>query len=159
MPQRLFVAITLPESIKGRLGALKTAIPGATWVKPPTFHLTLRFLGDQIRDERVAPIQAALATVRAAPFTLAWGGVGRFPPSPKKAARVLWVGLTPEPGLQTLYHAVESALATVDFPPEDRDFNPHITVARLKTAKHTPEVEAFLTQHADLRLPPVQVTA
>ncbi|NDJ60342.1 MAG: hypothetical protein GYB67_04405, partial [Chloroflexi bacterium] len=33
------------------------------------------------------------------------------------------------------------------------------TVARLKTAKHTPEVEAFLTQHADLRLPPVQVTA
>ena len=149
---RLFVAIELPEAVKEQLSALKTGIPGATWVKPPALHLTLRFLGDHIDPIRSTPIKTALASIKAAPFPILLKGTGRFP-SGKRPARVLWVGIAEQRALMSLQAAVEKALATVDFPPEERDFSPHITLARLKdTAEgQAARVERFLEAHKDFR--------
>ena len=44
---RLFVALDLPWSVREQLAALSgSGIPGARWVPPENFHLTLRFIGD-----------------------------------------------------------------------------------------------------------------
>src|SRR4051794_31452928 len=104
---RLFVAIELSPQSKEGLVALKTDIPGASWVKPSAMHLTLRFLGDQIEPIRLKPIEKALASIKATPFTLALRGAGRFPEGTKKPARVLWIGLADQPALLTLQAAVE----------------------------------------------------
>jgi 2'-5' RNA ligase len=141
---RLFVALELPDEVKDQLVALKTDLPDAVWVKRPALHLTLRFLGDRIDPIRLTPIQLALASIRAESFSLALRGTGRFPSGARRPARVLWVGLTESPPLLTLHAAVEQALASADFPPEDRPFSPHITLARLKGDQTAPQIERFL---------------
>jgi 2'-5' RNA ligase len=43
---RLFVGIEFPPELKLHLSMLETVIPGARWVDPGNFHLTLRFIGE-----------------------------------------------------------------------------------------------------------------
>ncbi len=43
---RLFVALSFPEEIRQSLAALCAGVPGARWVNPDQFHLTLRFIGE-----------------------------------------------------------------------------------------------------------------
>jgi len=44
---RLFVALDMPWAVREQLAALSgSGIPGARWVPPGNFHLTLRFIGD-----------------------------------------------------------------------------------------------------------------
>jgi RNA 2',3'-cyclic 3'-phosphodiesterase len=145
---RLFVAIDLPEKVKDQLGALKADIPGARWVKPAQMHLTLRFIGDQVSESQFQQIKTALAAIEAEAFELSLQGVGRFPPSPKKAARVLWVGITPQPRLNVLYQKVEAAVRSVGFPADDHDFNPHITLARVQSDKLSQAISTFLEANA-----------
>jgi 2'-5' RNA ligase len=162
---RLFVAIELPPEVKEQLVTLRTDISGATWVKPPALHLTLRFLGDRIDPIRMTPIKTALASVKGAPFPLTLRGTGRFPPlkrpGQRKPARVLWVGIAEQPALLALQAAVEQALATVDFPPEERAFSPHITLARLKddgaAEAQSAQVERLLERTKGFRAEPFTV--
>jgi 2'-5' RNA ligase len=81
---RLFIAIDLPPTVKDALAALETPIPTARWVKPEAMHLTLRFIGADVPDEQVQPIQSALAEIDSAPFKLVLRGVGRFPQGKKR---------------------------------------------------------------------------
>ncbi len=156
---RLFVAVELPDAVKDQLVALKTDLPNAVWVKRPAFHLTLRFLGDRIDPIRLTPIQLALASIQADAFSLALRGTGRFPPGTRRPARVLWVGLTEQRALLTLHAAVEQALAQADFPPEDRPFSPHITLARLKGDQTAPQVERFLDRQRAFHSDPFTVSS
>jgi RNA 2',3'-cyclic 3'-phosphodiesterase len=146
---RLFVALPIPDTITERIAALKTDIPSARWVKPAHMHLTLRFIGADVPDERVEPIKVALATVALpSPFPLTVAGVGRFPPSRKKAPRVLWVGIQPQPVLLTLHEQIERALATVGYKPSKQSFKPHVTLARLRTHKPAREAARFIEAQA-----------
>jgi 2'-5' RNA ligase len=155
----LFVAIDLPEATKNLLNGLRGDIAGAVWAKRHTFHLTLRFLGDQIPTTRIEPIITALRGAHFAPFEMRVWGVGRFPQNLRQPARVLWAGIEAPTALETLNMDVERALETIEFPPEDRDFHPHITLARLKSPKNDPAVDAFLAEHRQLTGDTVRVTA
>lgn len=155
---RLFIAVDLPESLRDRLLALQTNIPGATWVKRPALHLTLRFLGD-VEQAQIAKLNAALSAIQAEPFPMALSGVGRFPPNERRSARVLWVGIARQPALLRLAASVESAVVGLGFPPDDHDeFSPHITLARLKEHRDAAgAVSRFLSQHQGFRADPFSV--
>ncbi|HEY8129273.1 MAG TPA: 2'-5' RNA ligase family protein, partial [Hyphomicrobium sp.] len=43
---RLFTAIEVPEEICEELHRLRMPLPGARWMKPESYHITLRFAGD-----------------------------------------------------------------------------------------------------------------
>lgn len=127
---RLFVAIDLPEGVRETLAGLCCGIPGARWVPKEQLHLTLRFIGEvdgaQFRD-----IRQGLAEIDLPSFPLGLKGLGCFPP--RKAPRVLWVGVEPaEGGLIRLRNRVESTLVRLGLEPEHRKFAPHITLARLQ---------------------------
>lgn len=154
---RLFVAVELPPAVRTDLTALRRDIPGARWVKPDQMHITLRFIGADVPDDRVEPIRGALATVTGAAFSLTLRGVGRFPPDNRRPPRVLWAGLDKAPALFTLHRAVERALATVGFPPEDRPFSAHITLARVNARQPVPQADRFLRAHADFATGPFPV--
>lgn len=159
---RLFAAVEFPDAVKDQLVALKTDIPGAAWVKRPALHLTLRFLGDPIDPIRLTPIKLALASVQSDAFTLTLRGVGRFPENARRPARVLWVGIEAQPALLALHQAVESALAEADFPPEDRAFSPHVTLARLKGGDGEPQasqVARFIENHKAFHSAAIPITA
>ena len=80
---RLFVALALPAAIKAQLALLSGGIPGAKWVPPENYHLTLRFIGE-VESWRAEEVDEALANIRARPFELSLRGVGLF----EKAGRI-----------------------------------------------------------------------
>ena len=158
MAYRLFIAIELPDSVKDQLLRLRADIPGATWVKRHGYHLTLRFLGDGIEAAKLEAIKEALAAVTSNSFAMQIQGVGRFPPNPKQGARVLWVGVTAPPVLSQLYQQIEKTVTKLGFPVEGRVFNPHITLARLKSFKPDPKVDQFFQSHRNFRTEPISVS-
>lgn len=100
-------------------------------VSPEQLHLTLKFLGDTPSD-RVAEIVLA--------GRQAWNGltlpaleargVGVFPP--RGIPRVIWVGLENVETLVNLAEQLDRAMQNVGYAPEQRPFQPHLTLARVK---------------------------
>lgn len=143
---RAFIAIELPASIREALAReqarFRAASDDARWARPEGIHLTLKFLGDiSVRQE--AEVKNALGRLeRFETFTVRVHGFGFFPNA--KRPRVFWAGLEAPPGLARLAAQVESAMACVGFPPEDRPFRPHLTLARFKTPRPQPRFESLL---------------
>jgi len=138
---RCFVAIDLPDDVRGALGAagddLRGVAPRADvrWVAPASMHLTLKFLG-QVPEDRVAAIRSSLAAVAATtrPMTLACAGLGVFP-GPSRP-RVIWAGITD--GLRdlgSLAAAVERAVEPLGYAPERRPFRGHVTLGRVRSPR------------------------
>ena len=150
---RLFVALALPALVKTQLAALVGGIPGARWIPPENYHLTLRFIGE-IEPWRAEEVDAALAAIRAPRFELALAGIGTF----EKAGRIMSLHVNAErsEALSRLQSKVETALQRVGLEPERRRFAPHVTLARTDKAE-THKLVSFLQVHALFRPPPVMV--
>src|SRR5215475_2786696 len=124
---RLFVGIGFPPELKLQLSLLCSGVPGAKWVDPGNFHLTLRFIGE-IGEDIAADIDNALSRLRAPRFVLQISGVGVFGDKP----RSLWAGVERSPELVGLRDKIEQALIRTGLAPEPRKFTPHVTLARLR---------------------------
>lgn len=68
------------------------------------------------------------------------------------------MGIDADPALGQLHKKITQVLAEIGFEPEDRLFNPHITLARLKTREPLPEVDTFLNAHDVFRVPSIPIT-
>jgi RNA 2',3'-cyclic 3'-phosphodiesterase len=150
---RLFVGIGFSPELKLQLSLLRSGMPGAKWVDPGNFHLTLRFIGET-GESVAADINEALARLRARRFTLQLARTGVFGSADK--LRSLWVGVERSPELVALHDKIEQALVRVGLVPEPRKFSPHVTLARL----HRPAIDklsGFLATHALFRAAPYSV--
>jgi 2'-5' RNA ligase len=136
---RTFVAVLIDNEIRRRIAEvqsrLKQLAPDVKWVAPENFHITLKFLGNV--DEAVMP-DVILAVEDGAhglsPFDLTISSVGAFP-SPARA-RVVWVGSTDgREKLTELARSVDKKLVELGFEKEDKPFNAHITIGRVKTSR------------------------
>jgi 2'-5' RNA ligase len=150
---RLFVGIGFPPELKLRLSLLCTGLPGAKWVDPDNFHLTLRFIGETGEDV-AADIDAALSRLKARRFTVQLAGIGLF--ASGERPRTLWVGVERHPELAGLRDKVEQALIRTGLPPEPRKFAPHVTLARLNNPPRE-RLHDFLAAHALFRADPLPV--
>ncbi|MGB9776513.1 MAG: RNA 2',3'-cyclic phosphodiesterase [Anaerolineae bacterium] len=135
---RTFIAIVLPESVIRQLGQVQRQLErqappeSIRWVKPEGIHLTLKFLGDTPVGQLDA-IRATLTAVasRTSPCAFTVGGLGCFPNA--RRPRVIWVGVQPMgEELASLQRAVERAMKPLGFPPEGREFTPHLTLGRVR---------------------------
>jgi 2'-5' RNA ligase len=128
---RLFFAVDLPEDVRAGLARLvPPSDPDYRAVDPTGMHVTLAFLGDQPSDrvDTLTRIGTAAAAVSHS-GTLALGEAGAF--GPRRAPRVLWVGLRGDVDrLNALQSHLSAALVQAALPVEDRAFSPHITLAR-----------------------------
>ena len=134
---RLFVALDIPESVRAALIELSAALSktcrNARWVRLEGAHITLKFIGE-VPDERADAIRSALAEIRGfAPVELHFAGLGFFPNA--KRPKVLWAGIETGPELAQLAAAVEARVTMLGVEREDRDFRPHITLARFESPK------------------------
>jgi 2'-5' RNA ligase len=148
---RLFVGIGFPPELKLRLSLLCTGVPGAKWVDPGNFHLTLRFIGE-IGEDTASDVDDALSRLRARRFTLQIAGTGVFGDKP----RSLWAGVERTPELVGLRDKIEHSLIRVGLPPEPRKFAPHVTLARLRDPPLN-QLRDFLTANAQFRADPLPV--
>jgi len=145
---RLFVALDIPEvvrtAIETLIGELKPFDDSWKWVRAVNLHVTLKFLGE-VAPDRLAKIVEALRTAPAhGPVALKFHGLGLFPNERK--ARVLWVGMDAPQSLAGLAAAVEAALAGIGFAPEEREFAPHLTLARIKNETTAPQLREAIAK-------------
>ncbi len=150
---RLFIAIELPGDLKRMIGRLQADIPGARWVSPEQIHLTLAFLGE-VEDSTLESLNMNLALIHQPDFRLYVSGTGCFPDS--RRPRVLWMGLEPQPHLETLAAMVRKSVLSCGIQLEERPFSPHITLARLKLSPSR-EIDVFLEHNMKLNFKPFNV--
>src|SRR5476651_87460 len=74
---RLFTALEIPPEIGESLALLRGGLPGARWITPDNYHLTLRFIGD-VDDVIAQEIALMLGRVRRASFDLHLQGLTSF---------------------------------------------------------------------------------
>ena len=136
---RLFVALDLPDDVRERIHDLVSAVrplaSNVRWVDPESFHVTLKFMGEQ-PESRLDEFESALSRVHVNEFELIFRGCGFFP-NPK-SARVLWVGIEAGEQLSKLASELDSRLAAVGIEKEKRAFSPHLTLARAKDGSGAP---------------------
>lgn len=150
---RLFVGLELPEDVRHALCGLCGGVPGADWVAPDSMHLTLRFIGD-VTEADAEDAHDALTRVRAPGFDMSLRSVGHF--STGDELRALWAGVERNERLEQLRRNVDSALVRMGFPPEERRWRPHVTLARCAGASVL-RAQAFLAHHALFRAGPFRV--
>lgn len=135
---RAFVAVELPDAVKDVLWELQEKLQSysatriARWVDPWEAHVTLKFLGE-VPIPKLPAIVDALDGVaeRREPFTMRLAHLGAFPNVYRPT--VLWVGVEEgSEALVALAASVEAALRPLGFKPERREFQPHVTLARVR---------------------------
>lgn len=142
---RLFAAIRPPEHIRDLLLDLMDDGEALRWQSDEQLHLTLRFMGEVERPQ-AEDIAAAIQSVRFEPFDLRLSGVGRFA---HRRGGALWAGVVPKEPLAHLAAKIDRACVSAGLEPERRAFHPHITLARWNGRE--PDLQPFITRHADLR--------
>jgi 2'-5' RNA ligase len=132
---RLFVAIDIPVEIKDALRSFVSRLrPTAKigWSPVDNLHITTKFIGEW-PEPRLDEISRTLASV---PFKdaidITVKGLGWFP-SPRRP-RVFWTGVQGGEPLRALARATEQAVARLGVPTEERDYSPHLTLARIREA-------------------------
>jgi len=150
---RLFTAIEIPAAMRQRLSLIRAPLPGAKWIEPENMHITLRFAGDV--DGRAAEeFAGSLASVSAKPLPVTIAGVGAFG---GRDPRVLWAGVAASDRLDALYRANDRAARAAGLEPMERNFKPHVTLARLRGARPQ-AVARFLAENGGLRTEPFLAT-
>jgi len=132
---RLFVALEIPaqvrEALAGLIGEFRGLAPKLKWVRLENLHLTLKFIGET-ENTKLDIIRSALAKVSSnKPVELQIQGLGFFPN--ERWPRVFWAGLRASENLASLAADIDAACASIDFPREQRAFEPHLTLARLES--------------------------
>jgi len=127
---RLFIGIALSsEAIEVLLRVRERYAPLAPdlrWSAPEGWHVTLQFLG-QTNEEQAVCVVENLKTVHAKQVPVQIAGLGFF-----ERAGVFWSGIALTPELLALQQFIIASMRPCGFTPEDRAYNPHITLARTK---------------------------
>ena len=128
---RIFIALDIPGEIRARLveyvERVRQYAPEARWARVDGLHLTLKFVG-HVDDAKVAEISKVLAAVKAAPFEIAFAKIGFFPTS--RSPRVFWIGVEAGDELPQLAASIENELEKIGIAREEREYSPHLTLAR-----------------------------
>lgn len=131
---RAFFALGCSGDVRRRLGELANELrefSSLKLVKPENYHITVKFLGeitDKKRSELDSGLQRSLPPL--GPLGLPVRNVGVFPNLDRPS--VIWAGVEPIEPLQELFESVEDVATNLGFDPEEREFHPHLTLARVK---------------------------
>jgi len=155
---RSFLAFELPPPIREALIDLFAKVRrislDAKWVRPEGIHLTVVFMGS-VREDDIPVMAEFIGGVCSSygPFTMGLKGMGCFPNS--RRPRVLWLGVEGSlERMSRLRNEIQKGLVPFGIREEDRDFRPHLTLARFKTPfGKTGELEKLMTEHRGLTSP------
>ena len=143
---RLFTGLEIPAEIGQVLSFLRGGLPGARWIDPENYHVTLRFIGD-VDLASANEIAFMLARVNRKSFELRLDGLSAFG---GRKPRALVASVRPSPALLELQAEHERLMKRVGLEPEGRKFTPHITLARLRDSSSR-QVADYLAAHGLFR--------
>jgi 2'-5' RNA ligase len=136
MPLRTFIALDLDSHILDGLvrAQRQLAAPGdkVKWVERANLHVTLKFLGD-VAEERINDVCTLVRRAAAEVEAFDYDVCGLSVTPPHGPLRMVWGNIDDPSGLMAVLHEhLDAALAGLGFREENRQFRPHITVARIK---------------------------
>lgn len=154
---RTFIAIDISDEIREALARiishLKYAGADVKWVDPGNIHLTLKFLGEVSEEKSrlvMESIDGIAASVR--PFEITVKDIGAFPRV--ENPRIIWARLDSGVGeSRQLARVVEEAMSVLGFEREARQFEPHLTIGRVKSARNIEDLAAKIGAYDSPRFP------
>jgi RNA 2',3'-cyclic 3'-phosphodiesterase len=148
MTNRCFVAVDvegveLTEALIRAQKLVESTGADVKCVEPENIHITLKFLGE-VSDEKIIQVSEVLRRIAFKPFTLRFQGVGVFPNLSRP--NVVWVGVTGEViKILGIYSELEINLKRLGFEPEQKPFQPHATMCRVKSGKNKAKLAEAVT--------------
>ena len=150
---RLFTGVEIPTDIGQALSSLRGGLPGARWIDPENYHLTLRFIGDV--DEITAhEVASLLGRVKRGTFELRMEGLISFG---GRKPRAVVATVSPERALIDMQAEHERLMQRIGLEPEGRKYTPHVTLARLRDSSSR-QVADYLAARGFFRTSPFRVS-
>lgn len=144
---RLFTALDISAGVRANLvEAVRQLRPAAKfqWSPPENLHITTKFIGEWPEAELPALRTALAGVARLGEIAVRVRGLGWFP-NPH-SPRVLFAGIEAGPELAALHRRTDEACAGLGIKAEEKPFNAHLTLARVRTAEGLPEVRRIIFQ-------------
>lgn len=132
---RCFLAFLIDEDARRSLANIQRRLTeknvNVRWEPADKLHVTVRFLGDSSPD-RLTLLKESLSLVAAdhSPFDLVIDSLGAFPSL--RQPRVIWAGAFRTEVIGSIGSEVEQRCREAGWQPENREFHPHITLARVR---------------------------
>jgi len=144
---RLFTGLALEYPVRRNLelvlAHLRPLAP-LNWSPANNFHITTKFIGPW-PEERLEELKAALTAIpKYGPITTPISGFGWYP-NPHQP-RILFCGVrAPEP-LFSLAKDLDTCCEALGLKPEQRDYTPHLTLARIKGVQNLTPIRQAIAQ-------------
>jgi 2'-5' RNA ligase len=148
MSIRTFISVDIEDpNVLSKIKLVKNSLSslGADLklVEDENLHLTLVFIGE-VPEPQITVIKHALQEVKRKPFRIHLYGAGCFPTCNRP--RVLWIGTKEGSEEMTqLYKKITSSLRKekISFE-EEKDYTPHLTIARVRSNKNIGKIAKLL---------------
>jgi 2'-5' RNA ligase len=150
---RLFTGLEIPPRVAQSLAMMRGGLPGARWIDPENYHLTLRFIGD-IDDALAQDIAGMLGCMRRSGFELRLDGLSSFG---GRKPRALVAAVAAAGPVMELQAEQERLLRRLGLDPEGRKYTPHVTLARLRDTSSW-QVAEYLGARGHYRSSPFEVS-
>jgi len=158
--KRVFIAVKAepgPELLEA-VASLKAQLASESikWTELINAHLTLAFLGDT--EEKKIKILSEMLEKKCTgfhvfSFTIAGTGIFKNYRDP----RVIWAGIKSSEQLIKLSETIKSGLRENDFPVEERDFSPHLTLGRIRSIKNNQGLRRAVERYSNAEFQTVLV--
>ena len=125
-------------------------------VEPENVHITLKFLGDT-NESQIGEIDKIMkdAVKGVDPFNIQLKGAGVFPN--QNYIKVIWVGIKQGEPIGLIASKIDEQLSKMGFKKEKRGFSPHLTIARVKSAKGKDEILHVIEKYGDVLFVDIRV--
>jgi len=150
---RLFTGVEIPSDVGQALSSLRGGLPGARWIDPENYHLTLRFIGD-VDDMTAHEVASLLGRVKRGAFELHMEGLTSFG---GRKPRAVVANVSPAQALLDVQAEQERLMQRIGLEPEGRKYTPHVTLARLRESSSR-DVAEYLAARGFFRTSPFKIS-
>jgi 2'-5' RNA ligase len=150
--KRLFIALKVEpgESLLMMMSSLKAGLKedSIKWINPGNIHITLAFLGDT-EEKMLNPLSSMMKEICAGfgQFQIILKGSGVF--RNFNDPRIIWTGIETSEKLIRLNDIIINGLKSINIKLEDRPFNPHLTLGRIKHISDKTGLKTLIEQFQD----------
>ncbi len=125
-------------------------------VEPENVHITLKFLGDT-DESRIDEIDKIMkdAVKEIDPFNIQLEGAGVFPN--QNYIKIIWMGIKQGEPIGLIARKIDEQLSKIGFKKEKRGFSPHLTIARVKSAKGKDGILHVIEKYRDVQFVDIRV--
>jgi 2'-5' RNA ligase len=159
--KRIFIALKVEAgpALLGMISSLKSGLlnDSIKWTSIDNIHITLTFLGDT-QESLVNDINKMLAEKCRSygKFSLTLKGCGLF--RNFSDPRILWTGIEPSDRLNKLNESIMIGLKLLNIKMEDRPYNPHLTLGRIKHLHDKDLLKSLIDRFQNVELQTVPVS-